>query len=404
MNVLFLSTKSPYPLISGHSLRTYNTLRDAARRHDVTFVTFIQLPEHELKQEHIDHLKSFCKAVYTFRIPVDLSRARLALSLGFNFLSRLPFVACKYDAPEMRAKIREIITNEKIDLVHVDMLPLSVYLNEFATLPKVLVNHNVESVRLLRWAESEPNLLKRVYLRCQWRKLSRFEKEMVNSFDRCIVVSDVDRDILAEKGVTTPISVVPNGTNTEFFKPMGRIPVEDSILWLGHMDVHTNRDAVLYFWREICPHIRQQKPDATFIFVGTAPPREIVEAAASDERVKVTGFVEDIRNYVDEARVVVVPIRIGSGTRLKILDAMGMGKAIVSTSVGCEGLAVKDGRNIIVADTPQAFSEGVLSVLTDAGLREALERNARECALAYDWNRLCEEQERTYKAALGGAR
>jgi glycosyltransferase involved in cell wall biosynthesis len=401
MNVLFLSTKSPCPLISGHSLRTYNTLRDAARRHDVTFVTFIQHPEHELKQEHIDHLKSFCKAVYTFRIPVDLSRARLSLSLGFNFLSRLPFVACKYDAPEMRAKIREIITNEKIDLVHVDMLPLSVYLNEFATLPKVLVNHNVESVRLLRWAESEPNLLKRVYLRLQWRKLSRFEREMANRFNRCIAVSEVDRDMLAEMGITTPIAVVPNGTNTEFFKPMGRAPVENSILWLGHMDVHTNRDAVLYFWREICPIIRQQNPNVTVIFVGTAPPREIAEAAASDDKVRVTGFVDDIRPYVDEARMVVVPIRIGSGTRLKILDAMGMGKAIVSTSVGCEGLAVTSGENILVADTPQAFAEGVLSVLSDTALRESLERNARECALTYDWSRLCEEQERTYQAAMG---
>jgi len=196
--------------------------------------------------------------------------------------------------------------------------------------------------------------------------------------------------------------VVPNGTNTEFFKPMGRPPVQNSVLWLGHMDVHTNRDAVLYFWREICPLIRQRKPDANFIFVGTAPPREIADAAACDPRVRVTGFVDDIRTYVDEARVVAVPIRIGSGTRLKILDAMGMGKAIVSTSVGCEGLAVEHCRNILVADTPDTFADCVVSVLSNAVLREDLERNARECALTYDWSELCEEQERTYQAALGG--
>ncbi|GLI39228.1 glycosyltransferase [Geobacter hydrogenophilus] len=400
MNVLFLSTKSPYPLINGHSLRTYHTLRDAARRHDVTLVTFIQQPEHELKPEHIEHLKSFCKEVHTFPIPVDQSRAKLAFSLGLNLLSDLPFVATKYDSPAMRAKIREIIGNNKIDLVHVDLLPLSVYLNEFAKLPKILVNHNVESVRLQRWAESDPSPLKRAFLRLQWRRLCRFEKEMVNRFDRCIAVSELDRDVLVNMGVTIPISVVPNGTNTEFFKPMGRPPIENSVLWLGHMDVHTNRDAVLYFWREICPLIRQRKPDATIIFVGTAPPREIADAAAGDPRVRVTGFVDDIRTYVDEARVVVVPIRIGSGTRLKILDAMGMGKAIVSTSVGCEGLAVEHGRNILVADTPESFAEGVMSVLADNNLREALELNARDCAFTYDWSKLCEEQERTYQAAL----
>ncbi|MBT1074645.1 glycosyltransferase family 4 protein [Geobacter grbiciae] len=403
MNVLFLSTKSPYPLINGHSLRTYHTLRDAARRHDVTLVTFIQQPEHELKPEHIEHLRSFCKEVHTFPIPVDQSRAKLAISLGCNLLSDLPFVASKYDSPAMRAKIREIIANNKIDLVHVDLLPLSVYLNEFSHLPKILVNHNVESVRLQRWAESDPSPLKRAFLKLQWQRLCRFEKEMVNRFDRCIAVSELDRDVLLGMGITIPISVVPNGTNTEFFKPMGRPPVENSVLWLGHMDVHTNRDAVLYFWREICPLIRQRKPDAEFIFVGTAPPREIADAAAGDLRVKVTGFVDDIRTHVDEARVVVVPIRIGSGTRLKILDAMGMGKAIVSTSVGCEGLAVEHGRNILVADTPDAFADGVMSVLVDRDLREALERNARECALTYDWGMLCEEQERTYQAAVGGA-
>ncbi|ABB32229.1 glycosyl transferase group 1 [Geobacter metallireducens RCH3] len=402
MNVLFLSTKSPYPLINGHSLRTYHTLRDAARRHDVTLVTFIQQPEHELKPEHIEHLKSFCKEVHTFPIPVDQSRAKLAFSLGCNLFSDLPFVASKYDSPAMRAKIREIIANNKIDLVHVDLLPLSVYLSEFFHLPKILVNHNVESIRLQRWAESDPSTLKRAFLKLQWQRLCRFEKEMVNRFDRCIAVSELDRDVLVGMGITIPISVVPNGTNTEFFKPIGRPPVENSVLWLGHMDVHTNRDAVLYFWREICPLIRQRQPDATMIFVGTAPPREIAEAAASDPRVRVTGFVDDIRTYVDEARVVVVPIRIGSGTRLKILDAMGMGKAIVSTSVGCEGLAVEHGRNILVADTPEAFADEVMSVLANRDLREALERNARECALTYDWGRLCEEQERTYQAAAGG--
>jgi glycosyltransferase involved in cell wall biosynthesis len=304
----------------------------------------------------------------------------------------------------MRVRIREIIASRKIDLVHVDMLPLSVYLNEFAHLPKILVNHNVESVRLLRWAESEPSPLKRTFLRLQWRRLCRFEKEMVNRYDRCIAVSELDRDVLVDMGITIPVTVVPNGTNTEFFKPMGLPPVENSILWLGHMDVHTNRDAVLYFWREICPLIWQRKSDATIIFVGTAPPREIAEAAASDQRVRVTGFVDDIRTYVDEARVVVVPIRIGSGTRLKILDAMGMGKSIVSTSVGCEGLAVENGRNILIADTPEAFAASVMSVINDEVLRETLEQNARKCALTYDWSRLCEEQELAYQSALGAVR
>ena len=123
MNILFLSTRSPYPLISGHSLRTYHILKGAAQKHNVTLVTFVQLPEHELKEENLNHLKTFCKAVYPFKIPVDISKVKLATGLFFNLFSSLPFVAKKYDTPEMRNKVREIIKNENIDLVHVDMLP-----------------------------------------------------------------------------------------------------------------------------------------------------------------------------------------------------------------------------------------------------------------------------------------
>ena len=139
-------------------------------------------------------------------------------------------------------------------------------------------------------------------------------------------------------GVQNKLFVVPNGTDTKFFKPNSNRVNGNSVLWIGHMDVHTNKDAVLYFWKEIYPILGRKNPKVQMTFVGTAPPKEIAEAAKTDGQVRVTGFVDDIRPYIDEAAVMVVPIRIGSGTRLKILDAMAMGKAIVSTSVGCEGL------------------------------------------------------------------
>src|SRR4030042_2344429 len=160
MNILFLSTRSPYPLISGHSLRTYHILKGAAQKHNVTLVTFVQLPEHELKKENLAHLRSFCKAVYPFEIPVDFSKVKLVSSLFMNLFSPLPFVSQKYDTPLMRQKIREIIQKEHIDLVHVDLLPLTAYINEFENLPKILVNHNVESIRLYRWFRTEPNPVK----------------------------------------------------------------------------------------------------------------------------------------------------------------------------------------------------------------------------------------------------
>jgi len=399
MNILFLSTRSPYPLISGHSLRTYHILKGAAQSHNVTFVTFVQLPEHEFKKENLDHLKGFCKAVHPFEIPADLSRITFAKMLFLNLFSSLPFVAQKYDAPLMRQKIREIIQTEHIDLVHVDMLPLAAYINEFEKLPKILVNHNVESVRLYRWFRTEPNPVKKVYLGIQWLKLKTFEQSAMNKFDGCVVVSELDRELLIKMGVKSRLFVVPNGTNTKFFKPNNGEVIENSVLWIGHMDVHTNKDAVLYFWKDIYPILKKKYPQVKMTFVGTAPPKEIADAAQKDGQVKATGFVDDIRPYIDEAAVMVVPIRIGSGTRLKILDAMAMGKAIVSTSVGCEGINVNDGRDIVIADYPEDFANKTIDLLKNSNKRIALEMNAIELAKTYDWELITKRQEAVYHDA-----
>jgi len=397
MNILFLSTRSPYPLISGHSLRTYHILKGAAQNHNVTLVTFVQLPEHELKDENLNHLRSFCKAVYPFKIPADMSRTKLATMLFLNLFSSLPFVGQKYDAPLMRQKIREIMQTEHIDLVHVDMLPLTVYINEFKSLPRILVNHNVESVRLYRWFQTEPNPIKKAYLGLQWLKLRSFERSAMEKFDGCVVVSEIDRQLLRQMGINNNLFVVPNGTNTEFFKSTGKKVIDNSVLWIGHMDVHTNKDAVLYFWREIYPILKKKYPEVKMTFVGTAPPKEIADAARADGHVRVTGFVDDIRPFIEEAAVMVVPIRIGSGTRLKILDAMAMGKAIVSTSVGCEGINVSNGRNILIADHPYDFANKTIGLLKSPDLRTNLGENALELAKSYDWNLIREKQEAVYQ-------
>ncbi|MDD1757916.1 MAG: glycosyltransferase [Methanotrichaceae archaeon] len=400
MNILFLSTRSPYPLISGHSLRTYHILKGAAQNHNIILVTFVQLPEHELKKENLDHLRSFCKAVYPFEIPADMSRTKLATMLFLNLFSSLPFVAQKYDAPLMRQRIRGIIQEGHIDLVHVDMLPLAAYISEFENLPKILVNHNVESVRLYRWFRTEPNPVKKVFLGIQWLKLKTFEQSAMNKFDGCVVVSELDRELLIKMGVKSRLFVVPNGTNTKFFKPNNNKVIENSVLWIGHMDVHTNKDAVLYFWKDIYPILKKRYPQVKMTFVGTAPPKEIADAAPQDPLLKATGFVDDIRPYIDEAAVMVVPIRIGSGTRLKILDAMAMGKAIVSTSVGCEGLNVNDGKDILIADSPEDFAGKTIELLKNADKRVNLERNAIELAKSYDWDLIGEKQEAAYEDVM----
>jgi glycosyltransferase involved in cell wall biosynthesis len=396
MNILALSTRSPYPLISGHSLRTYHILKGAANRHNVTLVTFVQLEE-ELERDNLGHLESLFHAVYPFRVPVDMSRVKLITSLFSNLFSPLPFVAQKYNAYEVRQKLRGIIAENGIDLVHVDMLPLSVYVDEFGQLPRLLVNHNVESVRLYRWFQTELNPIKKIYLGIQFFKLRSFERRVVGKFDCCVVVSETDKHLLEKMGIYNELYVVPNGTDTNFFRPLGKNTNKNLVLWIGHMDVHTNKDAVLYFWQDIYPLLREKHPPTEIKFVGTAPPSIISDAAEKFAEIKVTGFVDDVRPHVDEAAVIVVPIRIGSGTRIKILDAMAMGKAIVSTSIGCEGLEVTPGTDILVADTPRDFADKIIQVLKNKGLRMKLEKSARAFAQGQDWNIMARKQEAIYQ-------
>jgi len=402
MRILFLSTRSPYPLISGHSLRTYHMVKGAAQRHNVTLVTFTQLDVEE-KKENVEHLRGFCEDVFQFRIPMDMSRVNLVGAVCRNLLSPAPLVAEKYNVGPMRQKIRELLQGKRFDLVHVDLLPLSVYTNEFEDLPKLLANHNVESLRLKRWFQTEANPARKCYLGIQLLKLRRFELSAMNRFDCCVVVSEEDKQVLRKMGARKDLFVVPNGTDTSFFSPNGESVKEKSIVWLGHMDVHTNKDAVMYFWNEIYPLLRTRDPSIEMTFVGTGPPEEIVAAAERDRLIKVTGFVDDIRPYVGQASVVVVPIRIGSGTRIKILDTMAMGKAIVSTSVGCEGLNIANRRNIMVADDPKSFSESVIELLNDAKMRGEIEKEARDLAKTYDWGRMVEKQEAVYQHLVSGS-
>jgi glycosyltransferase involved in cell wall biosynthesis len=399
MKILFLSTRSPYPLISGHSLRTYHILKGAAEKHNVTLITFVQLKE-ELEESNLGHLRKLCDSVTQFQVPSDVSRLELSSKLLCNLVSGLPFVAQKYDSRKFRNEIRRALRKDKIDLVHVDLLPLSCYLDEFPDIPKILVNHNVESLRLYRWFKNEKNLLRKFYLGTQYKKLRRYEVHSMAKYDACVVVSEQDKAILREMGVQSKIFVVPNGTDTEFFKPLGTRVDQNAVTWVGHMDVHTNRDAALYLYREIYPQLSKRLGSVKMVFVGTSPPKEILEASKRDGNVMITGFVEDIRPYLAKAAVFVVPIRIGSGTRLKILDAMAMGKAIVSTSVGCEGLNVSHGENILIADSPWDFADQVVRVLHDESLRRGLEQNARALALEYDWKRQCVLQEEAYRYVI----
>jgi glycosyltransferase involved in cell wall biosynthesis len=232
------------------------------------------------------------------------------------------------------------------------------------------------------------NRVKKTYLRDQWRKMVKFEKEMCRRFDAVIAVSAEDRDQMRDEYGVKAVFEVPTGVDTDFFAPSGKENVDPhNVVFTGSMDWLPNEDAIRYYTEQILPIVRRSIPDATLTVVGRNPYSSLLELSRRDPSIVVTGRVDDVRPYMERAAAYVVPLRIGGGTRLKIYEAMAMEKAIVSTTVGAEGLPVTDGRELRIADTPETFAASVVDLLTNADAARKLgQEAARVVREKFGWN------------------
>jgi len=261
--------------------------------------------------------------------------------------------------------------------------------------PAVLFTHNVEAEIWRRHADTSSSILKRQLYGMQHRRMLRFEEQAIRRFDGVLAVSDADRETFSRLypgAATRPIHVVPTGVDTAFFAPSSTEPdtsspaASRSLIFTGSMDWLPNEDAMLFFCRDILPLIRAEEPDVTLSIVGRAP-TPAVRRLAAEQGVHVTGRVDDVRPYMRDAAVYVVPLRIGGGTRLKIFEAMAMRKAVVSTVVGAEGLPVTGGDHLLLADEPRGFARGVVRLLRDLDKRRSVEQAARQLVVSkYDWS------------------
>jgi glycosyltransferase involved in cell wall biosynthesis len=364
------------------TLRTFNLIASLAKQHSLYLVSLLQDPG---EAHGLEQLRRYCRYVAGVQVPVAASRLRLAAALLRNLVSPLPFVCQKYDVPAARALLRELIVRERFDAVHYDLLPLAVYRGEAPGLRAVLVEHNIESDLLFRRMRCERNPLRKAFLYVQWRKLRSFERAACGRFGCCIVVSQTDRQSLVAMAPDARVAVVPNGTDTRYFIPATSPARNNSLVFVGSQAWYPNRDGLRYFLRAIFAQIRAAVPDVTLDLVGKTVRGSLIPPRYRS-CVRVHGQVDDIRPYVHAAAVYVVPLRIGGGTRLKILDAMAMGKAIVSTAVGCEGIEATGGEHIIIADDPETFATQTVRLLADPVARERLGTSARHLAeQRYEW-------------------
>ena len=281
----------------------------------------------------------------------------------------------------------DLLSRERFDVVQFEFAQMAGYRTSSARNRPVLVldEHNIEFDVVRRTADADVGALRRAYSAVNWRKLRREERAAWRRFDGCVLTSARDREMLSadQPGVRT--CVVPNGVDVEEFVPaQGPAPAEGTILFFGAINYHPNTDGLLFFLREVWPILKAKRPGVRFRVVGPDPPPII--AGWPDPAVEVTGFVDDVRVAIGAASVVVVPLRIGGGTRLKVVEAMALGKALVSTTLGAEGIDVNHERDILIADTPANFASQVLRVLEDRGLAQRLGVEARRLAVQrYSW-------------------
>jgi glycosyltransferase involved in cell wall biosynthesis len=384
-NLLFLGQNFPFPPDSGAKIRSFHLLRVLASEFDVTVLCFS--PEHSAPGKKVTvpaPLSDLLSDLSVFPIRQRRSRFRWAWDHVRSVFARRVYTAFLYESREFEARLLEVLGERDFHVVHLDSLDLSRYLPAISHLPVVCGHHNVESSLLRRRAAAEGSLLRGSYLRFQGHLMEKEERLWSRRAALNITCSSEDAELLRRTAPESRILVVPNGVDTEALKPSPSPGSE--ILFLGGYDWFPNRDAMHFFSTDILPSIRDQAGDVPVTWVGKAPER-VREEFRARYGIHLTDRVEDIRPYLAAAACVIVPLRVGGGTRLKILDSWSMGRAVVSTSIGCEGLRAKDGQNILIRDDPTAFASAVLEVLKDTGLRTGLGEEGRKTAVNYyDWN------------------
>lgn len=413
MKILFISHLLPYPLRMGAALRNHGEIKELSRNNILDVITFSQkilVPTEDDIKRSLDETKKICRDVTVFPIPTDSSKIFWYALLLFNVFSPNPYSAWRFWSCRMAKLIAEQCAKEKYDLVHIDTIALAGYYKYCGDANLVLNHHNVESAILFRRAAADTRFAAKAYLYFQAWKVARYEKKMARMFDLNVCVSELDAAKLEAQIPGIKTFVVPNGTDTNFFHPIDQgNENKEGLVFVGGMNWFPNLDGIVWFCKEVYPLIKEKIPNIHISIIGSsrgqaALGQELRKCTQADSSIRILGVVDDIRPHVAKSKVFVVPLRVGGGTRLKILDAMASGKAIVSTTIGAEGLSVSSGKDIVIADSARDFADSVVQLYSDSDMRHTVESLARETVDSlYSWRVIGPAQDRAYRDLVQGA-
>jgi sugar transferase (PEP-CTERM/EpsH1 system associated) len=376
------------PLDVGGKIRSFHILQELARKHEVTLFTFYR--------EHADDAHPQLKDIFSrvVCLPLRLPPPRtLAEGIAYtrHLFSSRPYTLAKFCQAHVAQHLQQVLRDHEYDIIVCDFIFAAGIIPWDFTCPKVLFTHNVEASIYFRHYQVARNLIWKAVCWREYRAMTHAERRYSMLADHVLTVSEADRNFFAHFIDKDKLTVIPTGVDLSYFRPRpetdGNYQSEHkAVVFTGAMDWLPNEDAVEYFTHQVLPSVVQKVPDTTFWIVGRQPSRRVQALAETDSRIKVTGRVEDIRPYVLDASAFVVPLRIAGGTRLKIFEAMAMGKAVVSTSIGAEGLPVKNGENILLADDPDKFAGEIVKLLRSPALRKQIGAAGRQLVeQEYSW-------------------
>ncbi len=384
MKILWVRAGPFFPLDTGGRIRTWNILNQLGKLEEVTAL-FYSLSSLAVSQDGVEH--SLAELI-AMRYPGPAQKFTLAYSLDYlrKLLSPAPYSVRKFVASAVRHRVRELLRPGRFDVAVCDFLSSSLNMPARSTCPQVLFAHNVETVIWERHFRVERNPLRKLVMGLEYWKMRRFEFERAGRFDHVMTVSDADRKSFARFIPPERVSVLPTGVDLGYFQPAALRETDDQLVFTGSMDWLPNEDGIVWFAREVLPLVRRARPKTALKVVGRDPTSQVQRLARETPAIELTGRVPDVRPHLASAAVYVVPLRVGGGTRLKIYEAMAMGKAVISTHVGAEGLPVKHEEHLLLADEPEEFARAVVRLLEDAALRRRLGQAAREfVASRYGW-------------------
>lgn len=388
MNLLFLTSQFPYPPRQGGALRSWGLISTLARRHEVSLLAFGD-PSEAAGTPVQDLLR-------TVEVVPEPPPRPLSRRLRDLLLTSRPDMALRLESPAYRRRLEDMLARHRFDLVLIEGIEMAPFLDvveKARPRPRVLFDDfNCEYLLQKRAFLTDVRYPWRwhgaLYSLIQWRRLRRYEADLCRRADFVVAVSEADAEALRALVPGLSPTVVPNGVDVSAYDP--RTPPAPgmgahALVFTGKMDFRPNVDAVLWFAGEVLPLVRREVPDAHFWVVGQRPhPR--LASLRGNPAVTLTGYVEDTRPYIAGAAVYVAPMRIGGGTRLKLLEAMAMERAIVATRLGAEGYEVRDGEELLLADDAASFARAVVALLRDPARRAALGRAARRFVESrYDW-------------------